>query len=446
MNVEINIGPKEIYEPLYNPPEGIRYIDLWGGRTRGGSFEGTLYALYRLTSPAYARIALVRQVHRDIESSLWQDFKDRAFAEEEGVCLNEKDFRISDHKMQAEYKHTGNTIKAFGLKADSKRTAKIKSIAGFNVVIIEEADELTEDDFNQLNVSLRTTKGDHGILIVRIFNPPGKQHWIWRDYNLTEAPPPPGITQKEFPYWKAEPKSNSRVLSIFSTYRDNIDNIDELTVDLLEGFKDRKPEYYWTMVEGLISEGQRGRIYSGWEPISFAAYQEIESREIGWLDFGHSESPMAFGTAKFENNRVYCHELIYEPITLKQLAIQFCILGIKELLIIADAAEPDSIRKLRTGWKAAELTPEEMEKYPQLLRGFNVIKCVKGPGSVKAGIGQVQDTDVYVTEESENIWNEYREYKWALDKDKNPTDVPAEGDDHHMDGMRYVISGRGRLF
>ena len=80
------------------------------------------------------------------------------------------------------------------------------------------------------------------------------------------------------------------------------------------------------------------------------------------------------------------------------------------------------------------------------MRGFNVIPCIKGPGSVKAGIAKVQEMDIFATEGSTNIWHEYSEYKWALDKDKNPTDEPAEGNDHNMDWIRYIIAGRGRQF
>lgn len=432
--VEIQVSPKENYEPLYNPPPWIRYIDLWGGRGRGGSHEATLYAVHRFTRPEYARIAIVRQILGDVRSSLWQDFKDRL----EESQYPEDCYKITEN-MQAEDFLTGNTVRAFGIKADKGRTAKLKSLAGFNLVIIEEADELSEDDFDKLDLSLRTVKQDTQILVVRIFNPPGRRHWIWRDYNLTEA--------EEQGYWRATPKEGSKVLSIFSTYRDNIDNLEANMVERMLSFKERKKEYYYTVVEGMISEGQKGRIYSGWEPITNQQFIDIDARSIFALDFGWSVAPMALSELKLVKNNVYWREHAYKPMTLKEIAIIMCKIGITgKDLVIADAAERDAIIKLRTGWKLEELTDKEIELYPQLLKGFSVKKCFNGPGSIRTGIGKMQEMNVFVVEESENIWTEYREYKWALDKDKNPTDMPEDKFNHHMDGGRYVVAGRGRLF
>lgn len=67
----IDISPKYQYEPLYTTTAARK--DLWGGRGRGGSHEGTLYALYRLTSPVYYRIAFMRKILRDVRYSLWAD-------------------------------------------------------------------------------------------------------------------------------------------------------------------------------------------------------------------------------------------------------------------------------------------------------------------------------------------------------------------------------------
>ena len=50
---------------------------------------------------------------------------------------------------------------------------------------------------------------------------------------------------------------------------------------------------------------------------------------------------------------------------------------------------------------------------------------MKGPGSILAGITKLKEKKVYVTEDSNNVWMEYREYKWALDADGNPTDTPV---------------------
>lgn len=431
VDISINIAPKYQYEPLYT--QKARYKDLWGGRGRGGSHEATLYALFRLTSPTYCRIAFVRKIYKDVRTSLWQDFKDRI-----AECnLPEDDFNLADHEMRAQYRHTGNFIKSFGAKAEGGRTAKLKSLAGYNLIIIEEYDELTEDEANTLDDSVRTTKGDPPE-IIRIYNPPGRLHHVWKSYNLVES--------EVKGYWRATPKNDSGILSIFSTYRDNIDNLAATTLKKWMGYKEGNPEYYYTIIEGLISEGQRGRIFTGWEPITQQRFQEIDARSVYALDFGETD-PAGLVEVKFKKNRAYGRELFYKPMTIKEIAIELCKLGITgDELIICDSEDPINISKLNSGWDRDELTNEEIELYPQLLEGFNVTGAIKGPGSIVAGIKAMKDLKWFITEDSNNWWNEYREYKWALDKDKNPTNTPEDKNNHLHDPARYLTLGRGRQF
>lgn len=446
---EISIGLKEPYLPMYEDPKPL--IDLWGGRGRGGSHEATLYALYRFTRPDYCRIAFVRKILSDVRTSLWKDFQDRI--EESGV--NPEQVRIIGSEsgaMHAEYLPTGNTVSCFGVKAEGGRTAKLKSLAGFNLVIIEEANELTEAEAMQLTDSLRTVKGIEPPMVIRVFNPPGKLHWIWRDhYNLLEADEPEYLAWKQDnpdrdSYWKAIPKQSVDFLSIFSDYRENIQNLAPTTVERWKNYKKTNPEYYFTTILGLVSEGERGRVYSGWQPITFQQFQDIDARVIYGQDFG-TVDPAAFGATKRVGNKMYIHEYNYQPKTDKQIAIMYATLGLTgKDLIIADKEDPVSISKLRRGWPAAELSAREAELYPQITKGYHILASIGGPNSISTGIKAMKDLEVYVTEESVNIWNEYRLYKWALDKDKNPTNTPEDRNNHHMDWIRNVAMAKGRFY
>jgi len=427
----INISPKYQYEPLYTIHAARK--DLWGGRGRGGSHEGTLYALMRLSSPVYYRIAFLRKVYKDVRHSLWADFKDRIT--ESG--LSDDLFEMADHEMRCTFKPTGNTINSFGVKAEGGRTAKLKSLAGYNLIIIEEADELSEDEFNMIDDSLRTVKGPPPEVIM-IFNPPGRMHWIWKNYNLVES--------EIKGYWKAVPKKEVNMLSIFGTYKQNIQNITPAKIEKWESYLKTNEEYYYTIIMGLVSEGQRGRIYTGWQPITLEEYKKIEAREIIGQDFG-TVDPAACGGLKSIKNKIYIREFNYDPLTDKEIGILYCKLGITgNELIIADKEDPVSINKLRNGWKKDSLSDKEGELYPQLTKGFYILASIGGPGSIDFGIKAVKDMEVYVTDDSVNIWNEYRDYKWALDKDKNPTNTPEDNNNHHMDWIRNVVTAKGRLW
>ena len=419
----INFNFNEIYKPVFSSQK--RYIDIFGGRGRGGSHFGTDYFLFLLTCPKYFRGYFVRQVYSDIRDSLFRDIKDRI---EDNPSLRMSDFHIRDNDMRITYIPTGNVILSKGVAKDGSRTAKMKSLAGATHVLIEEADEMGESDFDQLDLSLRTTKSEK-VQIIRIFNPPPKRHWIWRDYNLTESDVPG--------FFQAQAKSDSDVLSIWSTYLDNIKNIHPSTVSKFESFKESNPEYYYNQVRGLVSEGSKGRIYSGWQPITDAQYEDIERHPIYVLDFGYSEDPNALVAVKRDGNCLYAKELLYETgLDNLELAKRMRALGIqKSDLVIADPGGGGDLRiaELRRGW------PGEQD-----LR-FNVIPAIKGSGSILYGINKIKSYKVHFTENSTNAWNEYQEYKWRLDADKLPTDSPIDKFNHIMDALRYYALSIDRI-
>lgn len=416
-----------IYEPVFSTDK--RYIDIWGGRGRGGSHFGTEYFNFHLTQPHYFRGYFVRQVYADIRDSLFRDFKDRL---SDNTSLNYDNYHIRDNDMRIEYTPTGNTILSKGVSKDGSRTAKMKSLAGATHVLIEEADELKEEDFDQLDLSLRTIKSP--VQIIRIFNPPPKRHWIWRDYNLTES----DIEG----FYKAAPKSESDVLSVWSTYHDNIKNIQPSTVAKFESFKETNPEYYYNQVSGLISEGAKGRIYSGWEAISDFEYNALILPKIYVLDFGYSNDPNALIEIKYNNQYRYIKELLYETgLDNIALAKRLHDLGIGSSdLVIADPGSGGDLRiaELRRGWR-------NIEGYPAHLR-FSIRSAIKGPNSINPGINKVKSCKIHMTESSVNGWNEYHEYRWRLDADKNPTDTPMDGNDHLMDCIRMGENSKGSLY
>lgn len=406
-----------------------RYIDVWGGRGRGGSYFASDYFLFLITQPQYFRGYFVRQTFNDIRNSLFQDIKDRIAKNE---TLDIEDFKINEVSCSLVYLPTGNKIISKGVSGDGKRTAKMKSLAGATHVAIEEADEMGEPDFDQLDASLRTTETEN-IQIIRVFNPPSKNHWIWKRYNF--------IPCEIEGCFKAEPKSDSDVLSIWSTYHDNIKNVSPNSIVTFEAFKNKDIEYYNNQILGLINEGAKGRIYSGWLPITDEYFHSLDLPYIYVIDFGYSNDPNAVIQEKWDNQHRYVKELLYENgLDNLELAKRLHDLGIKPTdIIIADMGGGGDLRiaELRRGWK-------NIEGYPDLC--FSVYPTIKGEGSINFGISRVKSTVMHLTESSLNGWKEYQEYKWRLDRDKNPLDIPIDAHNHIMDCIRYFELNKGTMY
>jgi phage terminase large subunit len=112
----------------------------------------------------------MRAVKEDIRTSCWQELIDRV--DEEGI---RESLNITENTMHMAY--GVNSIQAHGFKAGSgSQTAKLKSLAGYNLIWPEEAEEIGEAEFMKLDDSLRTTKGS--IRIIFTLNTPPKNHWI----------------------------------------------------------------------------------------------------------------------------------------------------------------------------------------------------------------------------------------------------------------------------
>lgn len=397
------------YEPLFRTPPGVRYYIHMGGRGAGRSTTGSQFGLGRLRDTTrYFRCAIMRYVLGDIKNSIYQDIADRI--EEQDL---EEYIDSSEHGLYFKYKR--NTIKGIGFKKSSgDQKSKLKSLANYNCVIIEEADEVGEEDFMQLDDSLRKANAD--IIVVLQLNPPDKNHWIIkRWFNLVDSGVPG--------FYKAVPKLGmTDSIAVCTTYRENIANINPSSVANYERYKETKPEYYYNSICGYVSEGLMGRIFKNWKPISDAEFDALPYPSIYALDFGFSNDPSALVEIKYHNNDVWVRELIYQKgLTNPLLSQKFEDLGLSyDDVIYADSAEPKSIQEL------CDL-------------GWFVEPAEKGPDSIIAGINMLLEKRVHYTEGSTNIAFEHENYKWRLDKNKEPTNKAEDKHNHGMDAIRYGV-------
>lgn len=381
-----------------------------GGRGAGRSTVASQFANAKLVSPEYFRCAIMRYVLGDIRNSIYREITDRA--EENGI-LGSLD--VNDSMMTLEY--GANSINAVGFKKSSgDQKAKLKSLANYTTVIIEEADEIPEEDFIQLDDSLRTLKGD--ITIILLLNPPPKSHWIVnRWFNLL----PSGVKDFYIPELKSEMHDTT---FIRTSYKDNEKNLAPQSIENYQRYKETKPDHYHNMVLGYVPETVRGKIYSGWREIEGVPFEARLIRR--GLDFGYSNDPTALIDIYEYNGGYILDEQLYRKGMLnKQIADFTNNLHHNDCIVVADSAEPKSIDEIK-------------------LYGVTILPAVKGKGSIATGINFVRGQRISYTKRSVNLKVEYENYAWLEDKDGNVLNEPKPGYDHCFTGETLVYTTKGK--
>lgn len=398
MKIEFEV--RELFIPLWERKE--RYIIAMGGRGRGASTSISQYLVSRLPAKEYMRCAIMRAVHSDIRDSSWKEINDRIDEQEIRQGLH-----ITDNDMQI--KCGQNSIKAIGFRQSSgSHSAKLKSLASYNVVWIEEAEEIGEDEFMTLDDTLRTVRGD--IKIIFSVNSPHKNHWIIQKFfNLTSA-------EKE-KFYIPTVKENINAYHFGGTFRDNLQNLDEATIDRYKNYKLYKPDYYYQMIEGLVPEVLRGKIFSGWKQIEEMPH---EAKLVAYgLDGGWFPDPTVL-VAIYEYRGGYIvDELLYGTEIDNETIAATIRKTNKNILCNADLDERsvDAIKKL----------------------GVHIVRVEKKPDSVKYRIKLTSRQKIIVTARSEKVWKSYENYAWQETKDGDPVGKPNHFMSDGVDAVTYGI-------
>ena len=190
-----------------------RYLILKGGGGSGKSIFAGRKVLERVTAEPGHRWLVVRKVARTLRESCFAQLRAQISEFYPGTTesINQTDLGIR-------FKN-GSEILFAGLDD----VEKLKSIYDITGIWIEEASEITEADFNQLDIRLRTDF-DRYLQMILTFNPVSIGHWLKKRFFDT---PDPRATIHE------------------STYKDNRFLTAE-AIQTLEAFKDTD-EYYYTV-------------------------------------------------------------------------------------------------------------------------------------------------------------------------------------------------------
>lgn len=203
---------------------------------------------------------------------------------------------------------------------------------------------------------------------------------------------------------------------IKSSYLDNR-WLPQAIIDEIEAQREADPE--WWKVYGLGEIGSaEGLVIRNWDIVG-EMVREYKSEWLG-LDFGYG-APTAVEHIRLSGGETWHDEIIYERnLTNPEIAQRIKDAGLGHLEIVADSAEPKSIRELQNA-------------------GLRVTPADKGEDSIRLGLQIMNRYKKHFTSRSLNSIAENRQYRYPQTPDGDyDTRKPIPKHDHAKDAARYV--------
>lgn len=399
------ITVQDKYKELYSDTEKF-IILITGGRGSAKSYNASTF-VERLTFEKGHKILYSRYTMSSASISVIPEFSEKI--EADGT---QKYFKIN--KSDIRNKRSKSSVMFRGIRTSSgNQTAKLKSIQGLTTFVCDEAEEwVNEADFDKLVLSIRQ-KGVQNRVII-IMNPSDVNHFIYKKYikNTHRIEVIDGV--------EVEISIHPSVLHIHTTYLDNIQYLGDNFLKEVETMKIENPEKYAHVVIGKWASTAEGVIFKKFGIVKeFPAW--CKKVAIG-LDFGYTNDPTAAIKCGVIDNALYLDELFFETHLLSGDIINK-LKPYKDLSVISDSADPRLIKEIKNG-------------------GIKIYPVEKGAGSIKAGIDKMLEMEIYVTERSYNLIEEFRHYTWDKDKNGKYINEPIDKFNHGMDASRYYVLGK----
>ena len=377
-----------VYESI---ADYTKRIEVYYGGAGSGKSYGATQKIFLKALKHRRKVLVIRKIQRTIKDSIWALLISHLHASGfyDACRINKSDYEIE--------LPNGSVFLFKGLDDPEK----IKSIDGITDIVIEEATELTEDDFTQLNLRLRAMV-EH-LQIFLMFNPISKKNWVY-DYFFVRALP-----------------LNCKVIK--TTYRDNKFLSDEYREEL-ERLKDRNPAYYriYCLGEFATLDKLVFPVYTT-KIISEEAVAGLK-RWIG-LDFGYINDPSAivWGYIDAVQKRIYVTgEYVKRGMKNDEIAETMADLGLQKDKSYGDCAERKSIDEIRD-------------------KGVNIEPTEKGKDSIIHGIQWIQQYELIVDERCFKVREELENYTWKKDKKTGEyINEPVDTFNHTLDAMRYGLN------
>jgi len=375
-------APK-VFAPLW---QRKRYKGAHGGRGSGKSHAFAEMLVVKAASTKGLRAACVREVQKSLKNSVKLLVEDKIKAL--GVAHL---FTV----LEAEIKTPGGGVIMF--QGMQNHTAdSIKSLEGFDVAWVEEAQSLSQRSLDLLRPTIRK---------------PGSE--LWFSWNPNRPTDPVDVLLRG-----DSPPQDSVVIEV--NWNDNPFLPPELKADL-EDDRRRDPDKFLHVWEGHYSLNSEARVFRNWKVEEFEPAANAVHR-FG-ADWGFAIDPTVLVRCHVEGRKLYVDAEAWQvgcEID-KTPALFDTIPGSRKWLIRADSARPETVSYMKR-------------------QGFRITSAIKGVGSIEDGIEFLRSFDIIVHPRCTKVAEELTLYAYKVD-DHTGEILPVLDDknNHTIDALRYAL-------
>lgn len=246
--VTFDFSDPRLYVPVYMPllHDTNRTKIIYGGRGSAKSVFAVQKKIIKCIQKPSGKFKclMTRKMKEDVRESIYQTVKDVI-----KLWGLEQYFIFYEGMPKIVCKLNGNSFIPKGLNSTSGKSGNAKSVRNPTDAIIDEADEITLEEYIKLTGSLR---GSNDIEEILIFNPPEEDHWIIKTFF------PPKETFELHDGTHTYIKATQPGVTILHTTHKNNPFLSDKERWGYEMLKDTHPEYYDTECLGLLSATKKG--------------------------------------------------------------------------------------------------------------------------------------------------------------------------------------------
>ncbi len=371
-----------VFKPLLQP---ARYKGAYGGR---GGAKSHVFAelLVDRCNKQFTRAVCVREYQVSLEQSVKRLLEDKI-----NVFGLGSRFKVFNNYIEPLH---GGIILFQGMQ--SHTADSIKSLEGYHVAWVEEAQNLSQRSLNLLRPTIRE---------------PGSE--IWFSWNPSQP------TDPVDKLLRADPPGDAIVVE--ASYKDNPYFPNVLRKEM-EWDRSRDPEKYDHVWMGGYERYSEARVFKNWKVEDFET--PSDATHYYGADWGYSVDPSVLVRCHVVGRKLFVDREAYRVgVEIDNLPTLFdTVPGARDWTIVADSARPETISYLNN-------------------HGFpKMVAATKGPNSVKEGVMFLQNFDIVVHPRCEATRRELTNYHFKTDpKTGFITPLLSDKENHVIDSLRYAV-------